>query len=104
VVPLSDIRRYEGPEPSNLELFRAIEAHRLDTRERLRILDDRMTNAMVSRELWAAVNGALEERVDSLYAERLEAAHFRRNMTLAVATILATSLATLLTTLVHIHG
>jgi hypothetical protein len=104
VVPLSDIRRYEGPEPSNLELFRAIEAHRLDTRERLRILDDRMTNAMVSRELWAAVNGALEERVDYLYEERSAAAHFRRNMTLAVATILATSLATLLTTLVHIHG
>jgi hypothetical protein len=104
VVALSDIRRFEGPEPTNLELFRAIEAHRLDTRERFRILDDRMANAMVSRDLWTAVHQALEERVDTLYTERAESAGFRRNMTLAVVTILATSLTTLLVTLVHIHG
>jgi hypothetical protein len=104
VVALSDIRRFEGPEPSNLELFRAIEAHRLDTRERFRDLDNRMTTALVSREVWSAVNGALEERVDTLYADRRETASYRRNMTLAVITILATSLATLLTTLIHIRG
>jgi hypothetical protein len=63
-----------------------------------------MTNALVSREVWVAVNGALEERVDNLYAERAELVHFRRNMTLAVATILATTLTTLATTLIHIHG
>jgi hypothetical protein len=104
VVKLSDIRRFEGPEPSNLELFRAIEAHRIDTRERLKALDDRMTNALVSRDVWAAVNQALEDRVDALYVEKAETYGFRRNMTLAVVTILATSLATLLTTLIHVHG
>jgi hypothetical protein len=104
VVVLSDIRRFEGPEPSNWELFRAIEAHRLDTRAQLVALDDRIATTVVSREYYLAVHKALESRVDILYAERRDTANFRRAMIVAVVTILATSLATLLTTLVHIHG
>jgi hypothetical protein len=104
VLPLSDIRRFEGPEPTNLELFRAIEAHRIDTRERLRALDDRMTHVMVPREVWATSHQALADRVDDLYDERRDTVGFRRSMTVAVAAVLATQLGTLALALAHVHG
>lgn len=104
MVPLTDIRRFEGPDPSNAELFRAIEAHRLETRERFRDIEGRLSTAVVSREFYLVSHKAMEDRVDNLYAERRDTQNFRRAMIIAVATIMATSLATLLTTLVHIHG
>lgn len=101
---MSDIRRFEGPDPSNLELFRAIEAHRIDTRERFKALEERVSNGMVSKEYYLATYRAMEDRVDNLYSERRDTQNFRRAMVIAVATILATTVATMITTLVHFHG
>lgn len=104
MVALSDIRRFEGPDPSNAELFRAIEAHRLETRERFRDIDNRLSTAVVSREFYLVSHKAIEDRVDNLYAERRDTQNFRRAMIVAVATIFATSLATFITALIHIHS